>query len=430
MPLSMDGHVIRLLPVGWGFMLTHQYAGNMIVTDGGSIGPCLPETIRKLGRRLRQSPPRRWAWILSHLDYDHYSLTVKLVNSGAWKQPDIVILPSVYKVSECRDLRVAYLTLAHILAETLNLRLPSIVNLVNLLKSSRGAKIGVSQGSILKAGGLRYHIIWPPLQLTISQCKELLNIFKDKIEKYIRKCKEKKKKHYTICDNVDKLEGDIRKLIEVLEPDELSEGEMNIDRYFSRGYNEISSRNRYFSREYNKISSRKYNSYRLILEKDSTQIFLYEQIYTYASTVLKDVKLERLHKSVLNIYSIAYMIESNNLNNTVIFYPADLDGYALADAITYYVQHKRLHSVDTLVEVAPHHGNAYSNRLSKINPEYLYIPRCDCHVEEYWLKNFKYQHRFRKLRHSNCNRIIFSRHEKVFKIYINSRILCYSQYCI
>jgi len=88
--------LLFLPPTGWGFMLIHGAGilGPMVVTDGGSIRPCYSETIDVLWNFLKRGvkPYDAWAWILSHIDYDHYSITGGFIRAGLWPKPKLVAL--------------------------------------------------------------------------------------------------------------------------------------------------------------------------------------------------------------------------------------------------------------------------------------------------------------------------------------------------
>ncbi|WP_252901736.1 hypothetical protein [Vulcanisaeta sp. JCM 14467] len=123
---------------------------------------------------------------------------------------------------------------------------------------------------------------------------------------------------------------------------------------------------------------------------------------------LGDRELLVVHKSVVNLHSLAYVVESGISHHVhvdllniedfdsychhyyfndeyVLMYLGDLDGCELdtalwntRDAGVYYVN----------VLVAPHHGNARTSRVNAVSHLHItYIPRCDEHVNSSWKKN-------------------------------------------
>ena len=126
-----------------------------------------------------------------------------------------------------------------------------------------------------------------------------------------------------------------------------------------------------------------------------------------ASKKLRDPELWRLHRSMVNTFSLAYAIELREQAGihvlakttphhtihsqqpqqatihyepsptpTLILYPSDIDGNALKRATMYYKKHAQR----VIAEVAAHHGNAYTPELRDLAPTIILLPRCSEHT--------------------------------------------------
>jgi len=221
-------HYLFLPPTGWGFMLTHGLgtSRSIVVTDGGSIHPCYSETISVLWDFLNCDvrPRGAWAWILSHIDYDHYSITVRLIKADSWPKPKLIVLPGTYSPQVCRETYKMYHTLASILAYMLKISPPPSWVLIDVLRSVResGQIIGVARGARLHVGELVYHIIWPPTSGIERLCDRLLGELSEKLNEILKKCREKLGE---VCDEVKgRSEKEGADLVEVLAPDRVLAG--------------------------------------------------------------------------------------------------------------------------------------------------------------------------------------------------------------
>jgi len=142
-----------------------------------------------LNRDVR--PRDAWAWILSHIDYDHYSITGGLIRDGSWPKPKLVVLPGTYSPQVCRKTYVAYHMIASILAHMLKIPPPSSWVLINILSSARqsGQIIGATQGAKLYVGELAYRIIWPPASGVEGLCGRLLEKLREKLYEILERCR-------------------------------------------------------------------------------------------------------------------------------------------------------------------------------------------------------------------------------------------------
>jgi len=390
----------------------HERSGNMLITDGGSHPSCYRDTLNFLGTFLTRymNPSRAWAWILSHMDYDHYSLVTGLINARLWREPEIIVVPGAYSQRVCREVFLKYLTLAELTATILKIPLPSTTDLVKLfMNAKKHRKIyGVFQGTRLRFGELAYHVIWPPNPEIEKWCNELLGVLEKKIDKALEKCRGKECRE--VLERARK-EGGL--IVETIEPDYIVKGsELDIEGELSK---EIE----------NKPSSHTEEPNRMPSDMKVTPLVTYDDIYALAAEKLEDSELLKLHQNVINAFSLAYAIEfdespwvyealisiwgSRSLlkckaifgfsnfgpSMPLLLYPADLNGAELGNAISYYIRRSRAR--EALIEVAAHHGNAYSQVLRNIIPRIVFIPRCRNHPNSKVKKKFRYSLRCRRL---------------------------------
>ncbi len=391
-------HYVFLAPTGWGFMLLHKWRDSnaMTVTDGGSYTSCLQPTLNAIGGFLQHeaNPHDRWAWILSHIDYDHYSLTVALIKAGLWSKPKIVVLPAVYSSKVCREALEEYHKLALIVAAMLRLPPPSFRDLAEVTSNTK--RLGVGQGARLYARELLYHILWPPTSGIWPLCEKLLERLRGKLNKAMVKCK--KMLGEKVCrEAMERGELEAGKLLEALEPEEVVEV-IDLDRELRIGDAE---------------NSELYRGDQWIETERPT----YGYIFIEAVQELKDEELLQLHRDIVNNFSLAYTIEQRGRNhirilpfkvlnhlipcilkircyglassNSLLLYPSDLGGEALTQTIRYYKQHYG-HHPQTIIEVAAHHGNAYTSELQGITSLIVFLPRCNRHVPKALRRNFRY----------------------------------------
>ena len=134
---------------------------------------CYDTTLATLDYFLKHTwkPRGKWAWIISHMDYDHYSITLGLVKTRQWHKPELVILPALYSYRVCRRVVATFHVLASILATAFEIPRPLSSDLISVIRNVK--RIGVVQGVKLRTGELAYHIIWPPLRVG-SRCGTLL----------------------------------------------------------------------------------------------------------------------------------------------------------------------------------------------------------------------------------------------------------------
>jgi len=296
-------HNLTLPPVGWGFMLLHIYerSGNMLITDGGSHPSCYKDTFKVLGTFLTRdtNPSRAWAWILSHMDYDHYSLVTGLINAGLWREPEIIVAPGAYSQRVCREAFLEYHALADLAATILKIPLPRTIDLARLLKNAKkhGKIYGVFQGARLRFGELIYHVIWPPSSEMGKRCNELLGVLEKKISKALEKCQDRECKE--VLDEARK-EGGL--IAETIEPNYIvEEPELDIEGELSK---EIENKPSLHTEELKWMHG-------MPSDMEVAHLVTYDDIYALAAERLKDSELLELHRNVINALSLAYVIEFN-----------------------------------------------------------------------------------------------------------------------
>lgn len=353
-------HRLLLPPTGWGFMLTHDWRcrGAMVVTDGGSYSACYRVTLGTIGGFLGHGvkPRGGWAWVLSHMDYDHYSITVGLIKARLWPKPKLMILPAVYSSRVCREALAEYHRLALLEAAILRAPPPATIDLVRVAGSVK--RVGARQGTKLYAGGLVYHIIWPPTSGTWPSCEELLEKLRKKLDKAMNKCRETRGRE--VCKEVvARGEREAGELLESLAPEEIVET-LDLDRELETGSTEGAEPDR------EEGSGWPGRWLRAVWWWAEAEHPTYEYIYVKAAEELRDPELLQLHRDIVNNFSLAYTLEyEEHLRNrartalvrveppysrtqttryyesapstTLLFYPSDLGEDALARAINYYI---------------------------------------------------------------------------------------------
>ena len=419
---------ITLFPMGWGFALFHKHDEVLVVTDGGSHNNCIHKSKQIFSHSNIFKSPHNWVWILSHFDYDHYSILVSQVCKRFWNLPSTVILPAIYSLKECKQTLKMYYTLSLVLSFMMHIPKPNL-DLFMILKKVR--RLGVKQGDRITEGRLTYHIIWPPSSVKAgNKCKKLLKALETKLKQYKKKCE--KLIDHPACEEIfkkAKTESDI--LVETLSPTNTTgpdPKEINV-----RSLINTTNLDKY---ENNMVICNKKSRENLI-----TYSSLYE-LYDYATMRFNDQKLMFLHKQVINLFSLAYalllnnnkdlllldlyyigdknqreewisswFLESNHIlfsfsnKPCIILYLSDLDNHELKNALEYYLKTIRSNPI---IEIAPHHGNAYNKQLEKIQPEVIYLSRCDYHVPHKYTNNFRYHSRLKYLTSGKI--VLYSHH--------------------
>ncbi|MEB2835863.1 MAG: hypothetical protein GSR80_001007 [Desulfurococcales archaeon] len=441
-------HLI-LPPMGWGFMLIHNWRdqGAMVVTDGGSYPSCYQGTIRILGGLLGYDwrPRGGWAWILSHVDYDHYSIVTGLVRAGQWPTPSLVILPAVYDLQACREAVAEYHKLAVATAALLRLPPPSISDLTGITGSVE--RVGVSQGSRLQAGELVYHVIWPPFNSEARlKCGKLADRLRRKLDEAMRRCREKRGR---ACNEaLERGEREAGDILDRLAPGKIVET-INLDEILTKTKSPTPEEG-----ETRRLQEA------LAMGSEERPV-TYEYLFAEAAVELDDYELLALHGDIVNNFSLAYSLETSEYGSdrkalcasvrefyspttqaapfrslfylvshdpVVLLYPSDLSGDALAQALSYFKHHYKGRTLATTIsvaiEVAAHHGNAFTPELRDIAPTILFFPRCNSksrHVSPRIRGGFKYRRRFRGL--DACTKI-YSGHTHGLEAWIIPRCIC------
>ncbi|MEB3816353.1 MAG: hypothetical protein LRS46_00200 [Desulfurococcales archaeon] len=409
--------LLELLPVGWGFagIQFNECRRCAVVIDGGSIPACMRAALQSVRFEVayRMWPADgNWFWVISHFDYDHYSIVATLLKEGIIKPPLAVFLPESLSSRYCRE----GLALLYATVELLPLRIPRLIpvrpaDLPGILKNV-GRIYGLHSGLTLDLCGLRYRVIWPPPRsYSDVTCRRLVRELR---ERFLSACRSLKGGSEGICDRILANMEEIRKDMDILSEKM-----------------QTSSREEYFKDIPEPI--RRSGAIGRELERESEDVDYVIQpywepeeddlprqvtlkgaaaIFSYKSGVREFFKLAL---RVLNVLSLAFVIQAmadsstpntciyvNNIKkenkilhftslsveelkefhaqgrSDILLYPADLGGTELDSALNGYILSQS--QVTPLVEVAPHHGNAYSRYLREVRPLIAYIPRCDKHT--------------------------------------------------
>ncbi|ADV64755.1 hypothetical protein [Desulfurococcus mucosus] len=343
---------------------------------------------------------RKWAWIISHLDYDHFSIIEALWRDGRINPPDVVILPASYNVKLCRD-AVSYLyAYMMLLSHIEKIQPPGWIEIFDRLSNTR--KLFVEKGHRIKAGPLEYLVLWPSRDYAEQNCEKVLKEpvlkeLKDKIESFCGAHENKEYKNIAdkareeACKEAEKarekiLEGLSKNTVQVygniIDLEELLTEDRNRDSYPQREgsrkpENDVASKDKASIILYSKV--RNLNSIAYVLKAGfPCELRVFERV-------------KRRKYSVFFDYYYGY---------DVLLYLGDLSDEELDKALENYfglTENKRL-----LVEVAPHHGNSYSRYLKQLNPAPVYLSRCN--------KHYRYPNRYEKYYHGSV--VIVSGHTR------------------
>ncbi len=389
--MCLYDHIIEVLPVGWGSLILHSIKFDHccrrtinIVTDGGSTIGCFSHSLKSLLRngvveRLDRDP---WIWILSHLDYDHFSIVLKLIEERLLHKPEAVILPASYSKEPCQEALVRFLTLAKVTAFMLNFSPPKYEKILDFLARSGVKTYGFSAGIRFITYGLRYRFIWPELNYVVSACKELVEILDEKILRICRGNEECIRKARKLMDELSPRIKDIgKKVADVGDIVDLKDL-----------VSEVSEEEglRYESQEVLKL----FNGFK---QEDNLSA---DELFSLAQRRLKDRFLYLAAKRTLNSFSLAYMISKLYIDlnplivkvfdhkkgilclkklsknyGSILLYPDDLVSDELDEALRYAYNNFYIGQLPILI--ALHHGNAYSNYIGRMRPEVIYMSRCD-----------------------------------------------------
>ena len=388
------------LPVGWGFMLIHNsYAKRFystVITDGGTIFQCL-NALRFPRSNPYIVPMNRWCWILTHLDYDHFSITTSLIKKSIWRPPSLVILPEVYSEKTCRETLAYMLTLEYIIALLLRVPMPRYIDVFNSLRNSKQL-LGVKQGDKIALGEVMYRILWPPPARELGPiCRKLKESIMKKIKQYCERLGE----HYEGI--LQRFRRCVENVFSRIRPaSDSREVILQLDNILSKPFHKKPPR----------LIEVEENIFR---RNEKMEVYSAKLLLEKAAKKFYDKQLSRLHINVLNLFSIAYNVEilreRKNIHHVIdldivsriislkgkliareaplILYPSDLQGNQLDKMLDYYLK-TCSSSYSLIVEAAPHHGNSYNRKLKYLIPTITYIPRCNLHVPESWMRNYAY----------------------------------------
>ena len=402
---------ILFLPIGWGQLNVLCTSGVTVITDGGSHALCFSRAYNLFRCFSEVKGIRRSNvfWILSHLDYDHFSIVAQYFLDTNSKI-ERCYFPCILAVPECRDMKVAYLALMMAIYEVRRIPSPPYTRVFGAINNICKQKIGIgrnyklrlvdSQGNML----LEYHIVSPKCiypDIT-KRCRRIANELRAKLKKV---CKGDER---CIRENIDKarsiLEGITIESVEKCEPVD----KIQVEDYetFNRDKKESSSLSHNLS-----LESRKYEY------KDEN----IKAASEYLMDILGYEEYVKLRESMLNTEAIAYYLKTSISpiivkhyyciepycpihyrhivyyekyklylvhDHIVNVYLSDLSGNELDDALSYMLNAENKNTLHPIVLVAAHHGNSWSENLTKIKPLVTWLSRCG-HVNRKIRSNFK-----------------------------------------
>lgn len=377
--------VFKVYPVGWGAanaLVVHVTPSKSfaVITDGGTQPICYkylcPGVWRGLNETLRDSFFR--VWIVSHFDYDHYSIVSSILSSSS-VNVDICVLPYVYRVHECR-MAVAFLYAIkyELLTVPLFITPPRLPEALEPIFTRCSKSWFVKEGSKIRVDSdTFYEILWPPVGTLRETCKEIVDAILGRIVERL----ERRREIYRRAEEfMEKLNEIWKNAIET--------EVLDVQTFVRQALEETSIRSPSARRP-------------LELEKPHLE---HDSLVQVLNKYYKDIpELAEVTRNIINLYSIAYAIKHSessydmrivdhcdetrychilprplvycNMTTTKspglpVLYLADLDRSSL---------NRVLSKLDgtPIVVIAPHHGNTWSN---DIRGSITYIHRCSNHV--------------------------------------------------
>lgn len=392
-----------IVPVGHGFIGLMTMGDTVILTDGGTMKRKhffdiayhnFITAMKTYGVKVDRTS---WRWVISHLDYDHISLTSLYFDSMGLKV-DECYLPGVLSISICREAVASFMALQHLLAYEFGLmdRLPdkpeAVVNALNTCKK----KTAVAQGDNIRFNNdVVYHVIWPSNHRASEKCKLLIELTLKIVEEYCRK-------HYKTSEDINRCLEIYKKHLNEIKP-----FFSNIEHYYYAEYAEhrpeqpamisgidTDSRFKYTTFRNRIYIPRKYSEHFQLsnrIEKLlSRRGFVYlANLYNVLRSEYTDltalayavVHSNRGSSITLDFYSniVQFIFSSNSLIHVgspiKLLYLSDLKGWALREALNYYLTSVKLPNREKpAVLVAPHHGTAWEDALKQLTPCITAIP--------------------------------------------------------
>jgi len=355
-------------------------------------------------------------WIVSHLDYDHYSLTGHyIVQNNVYI--DRCYLPAVYAIPECREALAYLLAFQKAILEVCSFPLRSgLETMIEAIGKRCRRKIGIGQGvriSLLDLNNSEYFFIWPPMNIL----KGIPNICYELMERIKRLWRSVCKKQNKIKDTQCKRMLEEFKE-EILEKIEMAFGDIII----TEGY-EIETQP---SDAYERITSPRQ-------EPEPFMTTTSERLL-YVLTKSKDhvIEYHKIIRSYSNIVSLAYVLITNSPlkitavlagrttrpeffyfekgeNKAISVYLGDLEDTALDQALIYMLKNIP-QARNPIILVAPHHGRSWSPELTKVKAHLVYMSRTTPR-----LRSERYSiYRYRKI----SNSVIVSGYTKWLTLYV------------
>lgn len=374
----MIGRIVWF-PVGWGmFGLLEDHSEDhtdIVITDGGSNSHCYHYAMESIRNTLHKylKNGQNYKWIISHFDYDHFSLVGELIKNNELNRPDECFVPATY--STCKDTLVRYLALEDLILSKV-IRYISYPEALGQLRNCKRIT-PVGSGKTLDTSNFTFQFIWPDTHTSESDCSELSEKIRQKVDKYCKEHAGEYEGGYNGC---------LRRYQEIFE-----QIYSNIKEIPSEGGNEGEGQTRL---RYDKVSP----------EHTFSDKICIAELIQYRSII--DHELADIRRNALNYFSLGYILSpklktdyigiiKNNIlpafplftkfisgSKNFLLFLGDMEYNAINNAL-------RDRPKKYEIVIAAHHGNSYGGF---VRGKIAILSRCDLHVPRSW-RNVRREYR-------------------------------------
>lgn len=389
---SSLGQQLRIMPVGWGFSSLHMinYGKPIatVITDGGAHLGCYSEIVNKqshLVSELRDALiySDLVVWIPSHFDYDHVSLTAKLLET-ANKDADVCIMSFTYSEKACREALAMYI--AEMMYE---LRLPSLPELLKIISRRCRRKVYARRGFKLRIDDSTYYeFLWPsPSYIrNPSICREIQEELWKRIEESCKRNLEICRHKEELINSIQDIQGKLIKSSESLQVDELDVRDILFqsekvkekphERSMDPSFVEILSPKEVMNIENRFLRTLKF--YNLIEIKERLEN-VYSLAYILRSLKPQTHTLRITTESGDDLRLVHWLLRGYHVflsENNVLMYLGDIDNSSIKEALEGYTP------IDVSILIPAHHGNRWHSRIESVHARLTYLNRCYKHTHD------------------------------------------------
>lgn len=386
--------MLEIYPVGWGAanLLRAPFKwGDLLTvfTDGGSQPTCFnyvhPYVWNTYSDLLNKSSFK--VWIVSHFDYDHFSIISSLLDNYSRQSRrinvDLCVLPYLYRVSECRKALMMELAIISYL-----IKVPGLpCALESLLRSCERYWLVMEDYRLKINDSLFYEFLWPPKGVVEDTCREIVEVINDKVVKRVDR-------ENIIHEKAERFENELERRLkktihtEFLDIETLAKHKFN-EISFNASRDEACPQLKVAKSCYDESVKALYGHYKGLRELlYVTRSIL--NLYSVAYAIINKGHMNEVDVVSYNLFHNIYGFQSNwpiacispsreseillkllNIDEIPVLYLADLDQNSLEIVLA------KIRWTIPAVVIAPHHGNTWSDMVEGL---VAYIHRCFRHV--------------------------------------------------